>query len=593
MTSIQTNASALSALRTLRGVDGSLNDVQSQVATALRVAKASDNAAYWSISTTMRSDNHALGSVEDALGLTAAIADTAYAGLNAVGRQLSDFMSRLVAAKEPGVDAAKVQVELDQIKEAIKSTAKSSSFNGVNWLDTDLPDVGDPETNYQSMVWTAGRTPTGEFQVQTSKVVVGALSLFNKTGGGLLQSDGHDLKSVGGIRNWGPTNWMPEKQTWDQSWQRYNSRGGSYGYLPFNFSGPVTFGNSNDRITFDVTVDSDNPADVPGPWNPGKTTSVVIDKALVDAVLPSAGGTITDARDFARVVDAALQVAGSDASTSRSAYDDVSAQAKVYFGLWTDETSGLDGSYIQISNLSSNVGSGGLSNGSDFGTRGSDMTLDFQPFEAFKDPQRPGGVSVGFDFSVDRTSKHYSFDRNYVNATLGKTDGKVDTADEMVTLLQSLLSNDYPHLIIDSPNAGQVRLKSDVNYDRLSGGKSGVGFTNIVVSNEPRATLDLDKIDIVANPSQIDTYVNYINLVSRNVTDAASRVGAFQKSISMQGDFISRLRNTVSSGIGRLIDADMNEASTRQKALQTQQQLAQQALQIANAQSSNLLTLFR
>ncbi|MFN7092142.1 MAG: flagellin, partial [Allorhizobium sp.] len=46
-------------------------------------------------------------------------------------------------------------------------------------------------------------------------------------------------------------------------------------------------------------------------------------------------------------------------------------------------------------------------------------------------------------------------------------------------------------------------------------------------------------------------------------------------------------------GIGRLVDADMDEASTRLKALQTQEQLAIQALSIANSQSETFLSLFR
>ena len=48
----------------------------------LRVGSAADNAAYWSIATTMRSDNKALGTVKDALGLGAAKADVAYTAMN-------------------------------------------------------------------------------------------------------------------------------------------------------------------------------------------------------------------------------------------------------------------------------------------------------------------------------------------------------------------------------------------------------------------------------------------------------------------------------------------------------------------------------
>jgi flagellin len=45
--------------------------------------------------------------------------------------------------------------------------------------------------------------------------------------------------------------------------------------------------------------------------------------------------------------------------------------------------------------------------------------------------------------------------------------------------------------------------------------------------------------------------------------------------------------------VGRLVDADMNEVSTRLKALQTQQQLGLQSLSIANAKADSVLQLYR
>ncbi|MGO7428822.1 flagellin, partial [Rhizobium ruizarguesonis] len=67
MTSINTNSSAMAALQTLRSVNQNLNNTQNHVSSGYRVEKASDNAAYWSIATTMRSDNKALSAVSDAL----------------------------------------------------------------------------------------------------------------------------------------------------------------------------------------------------------------------------------------------------------------------------------------------------------------------------------------------------------------------------------------------------------------------------------------------------------------------------------------------------------------------------------------------
>ncbi|MEY9720396.1 flagellin-like hook-associated protein FlgL [Sinorhizobium fredii] len=58
-------------------------------------------------------------------------------------------------------------------------------------------------------------------------------------------------------------------------------------------------------------------------------------------------------------------------------------------------------------------------------------------------------------------------------------------------------------------------------------------------------------------------------------------------------NFVAALTDSIDSGIGRLVDADMNEESTRLKALQTQQQLAVQSLSIANTNSENILQLFR
>ncbi|OWZ91748.1 flagellin, partial [Sinorhizobium sp. LM21] len=57
--------------------------------------------------------------------------------------------------------------------------------------------------------------------------------------------------------------------------------------------------------------------------------------------------------------------------------------------------------------------------------------------------------------------------------------------------------------------------------------------------------------------------------------------------------FVENLSDSIEKGVGRLVDADMNEESTRLKALQTQQQLGIQALTIANTNSQNILSLFR
>lgn len=134
MPSLLTNTAAISALANLRQISHELAINQRQVSSGLRVQQASDDAAYWSIGTTMRSDNQALAAVEDALGLGAAAVDTAYAGMSSAIEVVQEIKAKLVSAREESVDKLKINEELDQLKEQIYSIVESASFSGQNWL---------------------------------------------------------------------------------------------------------------------------------------------------------------------------------------------------------------------------------------------------------------------------------------------------------------------------------------------------------------------------------------------------------------------------------------------------------------------------
>jgi flagellin len=132
--SIITNNSAISALSTLRSINSSMEDTQNAISSGYRVDTAKDNAAYWSIATTMKSDKAAMGTVQDALGLASAKTDTAYTGLNSAIDVVTEIKTKLVAAREPGVDKDKINSELTELKNQLKSVSASASFSGQNWL---------------------------------------------------------------------------------------------------------------------------------------------------------------------------------------------------------------------------------------------------------------------------------------------------------------------------------------------------------------------------------------------------------------------------------------------------------------------------
>ncbi|MCA0929348.1 flagellin N-terminal helical domain-containing protein [Ruegeria profundi] len=75
--------------------------------------------------------------------------------------------------------------------------------------------------------------------------------------------------------------------------------------------------------------------------------------------------------------------------------------------------------------------------------------------------------------------------------------------------------------------------------------------------------------------------------------DASAAFGSVQNRIETQKEFIANLTDSFKSGIGSLVDADMEETSARLQALQVQQQLATQSLSIANQAPQSILSLFR
>ena len=78
-----------------------------------------------------------------------------------------------------------------------------------------------------------------------------------------------------------------------------------------------------------------------------------------------------------------------------------------------------------------------------------------------------------------------------------------------------------------------------------------------------------------------------------NVNAAVAKLGTGSKALQTHLDFVSKLQDTMASGVGNLVDADVAKESATLQALQTKQQLGIQALSIANSSSGSLLSLFR
>ena len=84
-----------------------------------------------------------------------------------------------------------------------------------------------------------------------------------------------------------------------------------------------------------------------------------------------------------------------------------------------------------------------------------------------------------------------------------------------------------------------------------------------------------------------------VNTSITNVSTALSKLGTGSKSLGSHLNFINKLQDSIDSGVGNLVDADLAKESARLQSLQTKQQLGVQALSIANQSPQILLALFR
>jgi flagellin len=122
------------------------------------------------------------------------------------------------------------------------------------------------------------------------------------------------------------------------------------------------------------------------------------------------------------------------------------------------------------------------------------------------------------------------------------------------------------------------------------------------------ATLTLTGVDLEANitiggtagrTNTVTDVASAALLIAEIETDlqtvltGAATLGATSKRLEQQNTFIGKLTDSMKSGVGALVDADMEAASARLQALQTQQQLGVQALSIANQAPQTILSLFR
>ena len=136
--SLNTNVGAMIALQNLNATQTTLQMVQKQIDTGLKVADAMDNGGAFAIAQNMRSQVGGLGAVTDSLNNVQNVVDVANSAGTAISNILVEMKQKAVAASDTSLDTTSrkaLSEDFTSLRDQITTIVKNASFNGVNMID--------------------------------------------------------------------------------------------------------------------------------------------------------------------------------------------------------------------------------------------------------------------------------------------------------------------------------------------------------------------------------------------------------------------------------------------------------------------------
>jgi len=158
-------------------------------------------------------------------------------------------------------------------------------------------------------------------------------------------------------------------------------------------------------------------------------------------------------------------------------------------------------------------------------------------------------------------------------------------SDQITTIVENASFNGI-NMVSDSAGTGAGSAISALASASDQSQSISVAAQNLTVTN----------LSVGAAYTTQTTAASMVGTVSAaiaTVNTALSALSSGAKKFSIQADFVSKLSDTLTTGIGNLVDANMAQESALLTSLQTKQQLGIQALSIANQAPSTVLSLFR
>ena len=155
--------------------------------------------------------------------------------------------------------------------------------------------------------------------------------------------------------------------------------------------------------------------------------------------------------------------------------------------------------------------------------------------------------------------------------------------DQITTIVKNAVFNNS-NLVNGSTNMIQALASSD-GTRRITTQAQNMSLSGSIVTVASAAS--------ISTQSKASALVSTIQTSLTNVDASLAKLSSGAAKFSIQGTFAMKLSDTLTQGIGNLVDANMAQESAQLQSLQVKQQLGIQALSIANQAPQTILSLFR
>ena len=223
------------------------------------------------------------------------------------------------------------------------------------------------------------------------------------------------------------------------------------------------------------------------------------------------------------------------------------------------------------------------------------MRGDVAGYSAVTDSINRGISSVDVALSAGQSISDLMIEMK--QKALAASDASMDTAsraalnedfqalrDQITSIVNNAVFNGF-NLIDGSATNGVSVLASSDGTKRITIQSENLSLSGTIVTVTSTAS--------ISTQAAASAMISTVETSLGNVNSALARLGSGSKKLSVQATFVQNLSDTLTAGIGNLVDADMATESAQLTALQTKQQLGVQALSIANQTPGIVLSLFR